>query len=436
LTAFVIPALIACVALTQAGTLSAQELTPLPVPLTLEFALAAGTESSNPRLLAAQAETNAAEAVLEDADSRYDLESSLNLRAGWVEPNPLALDQTHDDNLAQLSVRKMLYDFGVTGGRVDSAENLVLAGRLEYQATRQRQIIDIARYYFDVLLADLKYTWDNENLAMEYVQYDRIRERYALKQVSDVDLSRSENAYQIALTRRSASETEQRTRRALLAVVINRPGELSAELAEPVLSLDKRTLPELDELVAAAISGNVEIQAGRQRENAARLALDTAKQRIRPTLDATLEISEYSRKTPGNDDARARLNLIIPLNESGGQRSDIASKRAKWLYANAQVLQLESEARRQVADVWQRILQLQSHQRELDVANTRAELELDRARGEYELEMKTSLGNAMVNISKVRYERAKNDYETALAWMGLNILLGKNPEDVLRRDGG
>ena len=100
------------------------------------------------------------------------------------------------------------------------------------------------------------------------------------------------------------------------------------------------------------------------------------------------------------------------------------------------MLQLESEARRQVADVWQRILQLQSHQRELDVANTRAELELDRARGEYELEMKTSLGNAMVNISKVRYERAKNDYETALAWMGLNLLLGKNPEDVLRREGG
>ena len=122
LTAFVIPALIACVALTQAGTLSAQESTLLPVPLTLEFALAAGTESSNPRLLAAQAETNAAEAVLEDADSRYDLESSLNLRAGWVEPNPLALDQTHDDNLAQISVRKMLYDFGVTGGSVDSAE--------------------------------------------------------------------------------------------------------------------------------------------------------------------------------------------------------------------------------------------------------------------------------------------------------------------------
>ena len=95
-------------------------------------------------------------------------------------------------------------------------------------------------------------------------------------------------------------------------------------------------------------------------------------------------MSEYSRNTPGNDDARARLNLIIPLNESGGQRSDIASKRAKWLYANAQALQLESEAHRQVADVWQRILQLQTRQRELDVANTRAELELDRARGEYE----------------------------------------------------
>ena len=50
--------------------------------------------------------------------------------------------------------------------------------------------------------------------------------------------------------------------------------------------------------------------------------------------------------------------------------------------------------------------------------------------------MKTSLGNAMVNISKVRFERAKNDYETALAWMDLYLLLGRNPQDVLQREGG
>jgi outer membrane protein TolC len=430
------PVVFLSVSLMRVPVLFAEELPPLPVPLTLEFALAAGTESSNPTLLAAQAETSAAEAVLADAESNYALESSLSLTAGWVEPNALALDQSHQDNLARISVRKVLYDFGVTGGKIDSAESLVQAGRLEYRVTRQRQIIDIARHYFDVLLADLKYTWDNENLAKEYVQYDRTRDRHALKQVSDVDLTRSENSYQAALTRRTASETEQRARRALLAIVINRPGELSAELAEPELALGERVLPELDELVADAISGNIEIQASRNRENAARLALDSARQRIRPTLDATLEVSEYSRTLPGNDDARARLNLVIPLNESGGQRSDIASKRVQWLKASAAVLQLEAEARRQIAEVWQRLLQFQSRARELDVENTRAELELDRARGEYELEMKTSLGNAMVNISKVRYARAKNDYETALAWMDLYLLLGKNPEDALRREGG
>jgi outer membrane protein TolC len=436
LASFVIPGVLVIVALVRAPMLSAAETPPIPVPLTLEFALAAGTDSSNPTLLAAQAETRAAEAELADAESSYDLESSLSLTAGWVEPNTLAYDQSHNDSLARISVRKVLYDFGVTGDRIDSAESLVRAGELEYRVTRQHQIITVARHYFEVLLADLKYTWENENLAMEYVQYDRIRERHALKQVSDVDLARSENAYQTALTRRTASETAQRTSRALLAVVINRPGELSAELAEPALSLAGRVLPELDELVAEALNGNIAIQVGRKRESAARLSLDSAKQRIRPTLDATLELSEYSRNLPGNDDARARLNLVIPLNESGAQRSDIASKRAQWLKLSAQVLQLEAEARRQLAAVWQRLLQLQSHRRELDVANKRAELELDRARGEYELEMKTSLGNAMVNISKVRYERAKNEYESALAWMDLYLLLGRNPEDVLQGEGG
>lgn len=432
---FIMPGLVTMALLPMAVPQASQQA-PLPVPLTLEYALAAGAESTHPALLAAQAEAQAAEAVLAEADSNYTLESSLNLRAGWVQPNEMAIDQSHDDNLARISVRKVLYDFGVTGGRVDSAENLVTAGRLEYELARQRQILDIARYYFDVLLADLKYTWDNENLAMEYVQYDRIRERHALKQVSDVELKRSENAYQVALTRRRASETAQRTSRALLAVSINRPGQLSAELAEPALPAAERALPELDVLVADAISGNVEIQAARKRENAARLALETARKRFRPTLDATLELSEYSRSMPGNDDAHAHLNLVIPLNENGGQRSDIATRRALWLRASAEVLQLESGIRRRIAETWQRLLHLQTRQQELDVAATRAELELDQARGEYELEMKTSLGNAMVNISKVAYERAQNQYEAALAWMKLNMLLGRDPEDALSGKAG
>lgn len=427
--------LLACVCL-LAGQVSAEQgLSPLPVPLTLEYALAAGTQQSHPVLMAAGAEERAAEAELEDAESNYGLESSVRLTAGWVQPNELALDQTHDDHIAQLNVRKVIYDFGVTGGKVGAAESLINASKLEYEYARQNQLIDIASHFFDVLLADLKYAWDNESMAMHYVQYDRIRERHGLKQVSDIELLQSENSYQVALTQRSASETMQRTSRSLLAVAINRPGELSVDLATPGLNTSTRKLAELDELVSAAVRNNLELRASRNRETAARLALDASRKRIRPTLDATFQYSEYSRLTPNRDDARARLNLVIPLNENGSQRSEVAENKAQWLQASADVLQLETALRNRVADLWQQLLKLQIRQQELDVAVNRTELELDRARGEYELEMRTHLGDAMVNTSRVRYEQARNDYQQVLAWMKLYVLIGNEPEEILKPGG-
>jgi len=417
--------------LLTANSSAGQELQPLPVPLTLEFAIAAGTEGSHPALMASQAEERAADAELEEAQSNYALESSISLTAGWVQPNELALDQTHDDNIAQLNVRKVLYDFGVTSGKVGAAESLIVASRLESEYTRQHQVINIAQHYFDVLLADLRYVWDNETMAMHYVRYDRIRERHALQQVSDIELLQSENSYQAALTLRNASETMQRTSRALLAVAINRPGKLSIDLSKPELGTASLELQELDELVAIAVRDNLDMQARRNRETAARLDLDASQKRIRPTLDATLEVSEYSRLTPNRDDARARLNLVIPLNEYGSQRSEIAEKRAEWLQASADVMKLEASLRIQVSQLWQQILQLRIRQQELEVAATHAELELDRARGEYELEIKTNLGDAMVNTSKVRFEQTRHDYELALAWMRLYLLIGRNPEEIL-----
>jgi outer membrane protein TolC len=139
--------------------------------------------------------------------------------------------------------------------------------------------------------------------------------------------------------------------------------------------------------------------------------------------------------TPNRDDARARLNLVIPLSEYGSQRSEVAEFRAEWLQASAAVIQLETRLRNQVAEQWQLLSRLQNEQRELDVAAQRMELELDKARGEYELEMRTHLGDAMVNTSRVRYEQAKNTYGQALAWMRLYVLTGNDPEQIFNSGG-
>jgi outer membrane protein TolC len=402
-----------------------------PGRLTLEYAIQQGTSTTHPSMLAAAANEQVADAERATADSNYDLESEVQLIAGYVDPNDTALNQSNDDNSAAFRARKVLYDFGVTGDRVDSADNLISASQIEYELARQRQVIAIADHYFDVLLADLKYTWDNEAMAMQYVKYDRTLERHALKDASDVELLQRESDYQIARTRRYASETMQRTSRALLAVAMNRPGELATHLNKPDLDVYTRELADLSELVNRAVQRNLTLQALRKRERAAKLALDADSQRFRPTLDASFEAYDYSRDTPSKDDMRARLNLTIPLNENGAQRSEIARKRAEWLQASSEVLQYESRLRNDLAAIWLEMQRLRAEQQELEVTAARVEIELDKARGEYELEIRSDLGDAMVNTSRVNYQQAKNRYQLALAWMQLNLLTGDDPLDII-----
>jgi len=410
---------------------SSQAEEPLPVPLKLEFAIREATRLDHPAMLAADAGVDVASAELESADSNYDLESEIRLIAGYVDPNETALNQSNDDNSANLMARKTLYDFGVTGDRVDSAETLIQASRLEYELARQQQVVEITRYFLDVLLSDLKFAWDNESMAMEYVDYDKALERHALKQVSDVELLQKESDYQVARTMRAASETMQRTSRALLAVAINRPGELSTDLLEPAAVNHERELPDLNQLVDEALQRNITLQALRKRERSARLALDASSKRFRPTLDASFEAHDYSRNAPYKDDLRARLNLVIPLSESGDQRSEIARDRADWLKASADVLQYESGLRSKVAKLWSDMQRMLTRQQELEVAAARAEIELDKARGEYELERRATLGDAMVNTSRVRYQRAQNRYQLLLAWMQMNMLTGSDPTEII-----
>jgi len=46
----------------------------------------------------------------------------------------------------------------------------------------------------------------------------------------------------------------------------------------------------------------------------------------------------------------------------------------------------------------------------------------------YEMELKTDLGNAMVAVSEIRYLQAKTEFELALAWMELELVLGNKLE--------
>lgn len=417
-----------CLVLLYSGMVTAE---PLPTPLKLEQAMQIGTTELQPALFAAHTRQQAARASLDRVQSNYALEADVNLEAARIQPAANAFDLSPNDHKASLNIRKPLYDFGYTGTRVEAAETVIDAEQLEYRRILAQQQIEIARSFFAALLSDTKFSWDNEAMATLYVRVDKLRDRYKLKQISEVDLLKAETDYQQMLTVRRNTETFQRISRAQLAEVINRPGELSTDLVTPKVELADLKLPDVEVLIKQAMLSNVGIQAQAKRVEAAQVALQAARKQSRPSLGAEVEIVEYARKLPSREDWRASLNLKIPLFEDDRVKANISDKRVLWLQQQAEQSRLQSDVRRQIYDLWLGIKNLISEAEELKTAARAADRVLDKSRGEYELELRTDYGDAMVTTSRVRYLQMKNKFDTIITAMQLVMLTGQMPQTVI-----
>lgn len=401
---------------------------PLPEPLNLEHAQSLAADGSHAVLLDADAQLEQARADIQQAEANYALQSELEIRAGWFEPSSFSLDQDGDDHLARLRVSKPLYDFGQTEKKIQAAKNEQQATQdtIDYLVKKRR--LQISRDFFAVILADLKFAWDNEDMATAYIRFDRAQKRHSLGQVSDVELLAVEHDYESVKNRRYESESEQFLRRVALAESLNRPGELSSALIRPELDDHKRVLPEYEALLEMALENNPQSRRLNAMVDAAQMRLQAARQQTRPRIDAYFEVSEYTRDSGSNDDWRATLNLTLPLLEHEGMQAEISRLRSTWLKRRAMLLDMQSRVRQRVLQLWQQIQLLKNRRQQMLQAMDYRELDLDRSRTLYELEVKTNLGNAMVAISEARFNQTKTEFDLALAWMELELIVGKDIE--------
>jgi hypothetical protein len=135
------------------------------------------------------------------------------------------------------------------------------------------QRLEIMQRFYDVLLADLSYSRDNEALAVAYIQFDRAAAREELGQFSQLKVAELEADYQLIRRQRAASEAAQRMTRSLLAQALGRPKQLPRDLVTPDLSVPDEPLPELDAVVTAAVEKNPHIRQLMRDRPAAEQAL-------------------------------------------------------------------------------------------------------------------------------------------------------------------
>jgi outer membrane protein TolC len=403
---------------------AAQEVQPLPEPLTLEYALSLAADN-HPALLAEQAVQAQVAAELEGVEAQNAVDVSIEGRARWVKPSSVFSDQdVTDDHKLSLFVRKPLYDFGRTASRREAAQQASLGQQYRYRAVTDERRIAIMQGFFDVLLADMEYARDNEAMAVAYIALDRLRNRQELGQASDIALLEQEADYQRARYQLALSENRQRSTRARLANLLNRPGMLPSTLRHPALDYHRRELPEFEQLLESALQSNPGIKALQAELTAAQQRVEAARADQLPRLDGELEASDYSRELGSSDRWRAGVTLQVPLYSGGRVDAAVAAQRAHWYKVQAKLQQTRYDLRQQVLELWLAVQKLKLQRDKAYSEQDYRELYLDRSRANYELEFTADLGDAMVRLSEAQLALADTDYQLALAWEKLDALTG------------
>lgn len=415
--------LFAC--LTQSSFASPTDVTPLPEPLTLEYALSLVDENT-PDIQQYQAGLMEAEAGLKDAESLNGFNAYLEARARWIEPAAPVKDQGNEDHRLGLIANKTLYDFGRSSAAQSAADYNISAKQLQLVDARRQRRIQVMQAYFEVVLADLQFYRYNEEMAVVFIDLDRTKDRRELGQASDLDVLEKEVEYQRIRHLRYKSENEQRRTRASLARVLNRPGSLPSTVSVPQLKNLRRKLSAVEAYQQAALENNALIKALRMQVTSSEQLVAQARSSNNPQLKGQLEAYSYERELGSSDKWRAGFILEVPLWTGGSTDARVAKAQAELYRHRARLREIELSIEQAVLETWLALDSLRIRLQEMETAADYRELYLDRSRALYEMEVKADLGDSMVKVSEAQRNLRKIQFDISLAWARLEALVGRD----------
>ena len=406
----------------------------LPNPLDLETVLASFAHSS-PEIAMQKANIDLAKASLEGNQVDNSWQANIEGRLGRREFD----EENQPHNLLALHVGKVLYDFDRTETQRQADQTLLEQQTDLLNMFENKQRLNAIKAYLNVLLADFQFRIDDEGMAIEYVGYDKVQDRHAIGQLSDVDLLEAEQSYQTALVKRMQAEQMQLQTRIELANVLGLPNARPDELRFPELkSFNSRSVKSLDlqKLQNQVMQTNPQLVALKQAQQAQLFMAENAQKISAPSVRADAwvgSLSSYPELREGS--WKATISVDVPLYDGGAKSSAIAKAQADLNKLKAQSQQIEQSLRTQVNEIYFQLKLLDAEKRQHQVFGDYADLYLDYSRALYENESATDLGDAMVRLSEANYRMVAWRFKQALLWLQLDYLLGKpislsSPENV------
>jgi len=398
----------------------------IPNPLTLSQALSYA-DKPHPDLDLVNAEGLLAEAEYEKASARYGLSVDANVIPRLSDPlaGEDAKDGFVNDSYAQLVFTRRLYDFGRTSALEKAAQEKINNYKIQVLDVKQKRRLLIMQRFFNVILSDLRYAVENENMSQLYVQFDKARERHKLGQLSDLDVKKLEHLYQQALIKRKASELRQSSSRGLLGLALNQPGVYPAELTMPDLTqIINRPFPDFEKLESRIFKTSPVFLSAQKELEQASLRLQAARAIRYPVLSAQAKASKYEREIGSNNAGEIGLTLNIPLYQGGADRAAIMMEQGHVQKARAKLEKTRLEMYLVLSDLSQRLEQLKTDYKAARIQLEYRDLQVDLNQGLYEMEVQTTLGESMAQVAKAKWQVKKTEIDYALVWAEIDALQG------------
>jgi len=397
------------------------ERSPLPQPLTLEAALGYAKDRSSPELAALYAKEMALTATDQLLQATDSTQVTLDGQIQWAEPLA-SPGEWVDNHNASLTLRKNLYDFGRM--REERAANRIEQGALQNElvsARWQRREL-IMDSFFKVLLADRMADRNDEAMAGAFIRFDRISERQKLGQASDLEVVEKESRYQKVFLDRSRGISQQRLTRAQLAITLNRPGDLPADLETPELPSVTLPLPEYEAILKVALAENRALYAINRKIEAAQQKIAALSKEGLPTINGEVVLADTTRPSSQSDRWRVGVEFTMPLYDGGSSSARLSQERANLHKIQSEWNILRAKIEQRVLTEWLNLTNLRQQAKATLIELDYRELYLDNSRADYEHEFKADLGNAMVKISEAQLAVVKNRFQQALVWEKLDAL--------------
>jgi len=393
----------------------------LPSPLTLDKLMSLPLQGVS--VLQSDAALEAQSQRLNRAQAGDDANWTLHMTPRYVEPSLLSPNQSHNDSQASLVINKLLYDFGRQSNSELSAQFAMEASQIKNTVDKNLYRLNLMKAYFDVILADLTFLRDNEAMSVAYVRLDRLRAKKDLNQVSVLDVAKQTQIYQQERVKYFKSRSAQQTSRAYLAILMNRPTQLVADMPNPPI-LKKRDIPDLDVTVEQVLTKNPTLKLQKKLLLASESKVQQAQAGRWPRIGANAGYYQYQRELPNQNKWSVELNISVPLWQGDRVSAAVGEAVALKQQQQLEVRNTELMLRQQTHELLETLRALQAERDQTKQLMEYRDLNLDLSRARYEQELQSDLGDSMTNVSAAKLDAMRVETQRILAWAKLQALMG------------